>query len=337
MFLLACYFISACLTALLVARWKRVDVILAHWVLPMGPVGAIVASCLGRPLVVVAHGSDVNRYASQGFGQRLCRWALSRSQRVVAVSHDLEEQLMHKFGVPMGKLVYLPMGVDAELFHLPSEETARQQTAGRDDERHVDRRTSACREAKNRLSLRPDSVVLLFVGDLISTKGVPELVAAWHRLRQRQIDVSLCLLGDGALREGLEAELHGEIRDGDCRLPGRVPQGELPVWYRAADLFVLPSHSEGTPVVVMEALACGLPVVSTRVGGIGELVEDGVSGCIIPPRDVETLSATLEALIADEARLERFRRRLRRHPRDYSSRASACRLRGVLEEVWEMK
>ncbi len=341
--LLSSYFVSACCTALAVARAKRVDVILAHWILPMGLVGAIVAMCLRRPLVVVAHGSDVNRYASGRIGRWLCRWTLRRSRRVVAVSHDLRERMMRTLGVPKERLVHLPMGVDAGLFHLPPDDLVDLDNAtagGGDRERRdgnasstAESRGASVRAVRSRLGVKLDGSMLLFVGDLTPAKGVPELVSAWRRLRKRRTDVSLCLVGEGPLREGLQAELAREIEDGDCRLPGRVPQSDLPLWYRSADVLVLPSHSEGAPVAVMEALACGLPVVATEVGGSGELVEDGVTGCLVPPRDIGCLTSTLDGLIADEERLRSFRRELRRRPAARSSRQQARHLRGVLQEV----
>ncbi len=310
---LGCYFLSAVLAALAAARSRRVDVILAHWVVPMGTVGAVVALVLRRPLVIVAHGSDVNRYASGTFRRWLCRWTLRRSRRVVAVSHDLEERLVRSFGVSVDKLVHLPMGVDTGLFHLPPE-------------------AGASRAERDELGLAPGAFVLLFVGDLTPPKGVLELVEAWRRLRGQR-SVTLCLVGDGSLRHELEAELRLEIETGDCHLPGRVRQVDLPRWYRAADILVLPSHSEGAPVVVMEALACGLPVVATRVGGVGELVDDGATGRLVPARDVEALASTLDRLLSEPETLRSFRERLRQGPEDRSSRARARDLGGVLRDV----
>ena len=156
---LGCYFLSAVLAALAAARSRHVDVILAHWVVPMGTVGAVVALVLRRPLVIVAHGSDVNRYASGKIRRWLCRWTLGRSRRVLAVSHDLEERLVRSFGVSVDKLVHLPMGVDTGLFHLPAE-------------------AGASRAERDELGLAADAFVLLFVGDLTPPKGVLELVEA---------------------------------------------------------------------------------------------------------------------------------------------------------------
>ncbi|MGQ9591996.1 MAG: glycosyltransferase, partial [Planctomycetota bacterium] len=116
------------------------------------------------------------------------------------------------------------------------------------------------------------------------------------------------------------------------RTLGVVPQAELAAWYRAADLFVLPSASEGCPVSAEEALACGLPVVASRVGGLPEIVDDGVTGRLVRAGDPAELERALRESLEPE-RLESLRRGVFASRRDDSVEARAEEFRKILAEV----
>jgi glycosyltransferase involved in cell wall biosynthesis len=147
---------------------------------------------------------------------------------------------------------------------------------------------------------------LLFVGRLAAVKGLPVLLEALALLRQTQPDVVLTLAGDGSDRQALErraAELgvHEHVR-----FLGYQSQAEVRELLRQADVFVSSSFAEGVPVVLMEAMAAGVPVVATRIAGIPELVEDGVCGFLVPPGDPEPLAEKVEVLLADPRIRDRF-------------------------------
>jgi colanic acid/amylovoran biosynthesis glycosyltransferase len=144
---------------------------------------------------------------------------------------------------------------------------------------------------------------LLFVGRLTEKKGVPYLLEAVAHLRDRGHDVALDLLGDGALRASLEAHA-GALGIGDrVRFHGRASHDAVVAAMRDAHVLVTPSvtaadgDQEGIPNVVKEAMASGLPVVATRHGGIPELVEDGVSGVLVPPADAFALADGVATLL----------------------------------------
>jgi glycosyltransferase involved in cell wall biosynthesis len=122
------------------------------------------------------------------------------------------------------------------------------------------------------------------------TKGIAELMPAFLLLRERYAGLRMRVVGDPP--EGLAG------RDG-VDVIGRVPREAMPDEYRRADLFVLPTLSDNTPVTLMEAMASGLPAVATAVGGIPELVVPGVTGRLVPPGDIPALAAALEGLLAD--------------------------------------
>jgi glycosyltransferase involved in cell wall biosynthesis len=142
---------------------------------------------------------------------------------------------------------------------------------------------------------------VLSVGRLVPGKGHAVLLSALARLREEGIDTRATLVGDGPERESLE-RLAAELRL-DVRFAGAVGQDELPVFYADADLFCLPTFAEGLGVVLLEAMACGLPVVSTLVMGVPEAVEDGETGLLVSPgRDDLLADAIARLAVAPELR-----------------------------------
>lgn len=140
---------------------------------------------------------------------------------------------------------------------------------------------------------------ILFVGRLAAAKGVPILLEAFARLRARLPDARLTLVGDGPARPELEARA-AELGVADAvRFMGYLSQDEVTAQLARSDLFALPSFAEGVPVVLMEAMATSLPVLATRIAGIPELVEDGVSGRIVAPGDLEAFAAAMVELLSD--------------------------------------
>ena len=138
---------------------------------------------------------------------------------------------------------------------------------------------------------------LIFVGRLAAVKGLRVLIEAFAQARQTRPDLHLTLVGDGddrAMLERLAAPLGDAVH-----FAGYLSQEAVAAALAEADAFVLPSFAEGLPVVLMEALAAGRPVIATQVAGVSELVEDGVTGFIVPPGDSETLADRIGRLADD--------------------------------------
>jgi colanic acid/amylovoran biosynthesis glycosyltransferase len=173
---------------------------------------------------------------------------------------------------------------------------------------------------------------LLCVGRLLHGKGLPLLLEAVARLRARGLDVRVTIAGDGPAREECVAAARRLGLDGAVRFLGAVGQDGIRELYERADVFCLPSFAEGIPVVVMEAMALELPVVTTRIMGIPELVEDGEEGILVPPGRVDPLADALERLVRSPAERRRLGEAARRKiARDYDVAASARRMRALLE------
>ncbi len=243
---------------------NKVDVVLGSWAYPDGFAAVIASRLLGVPCVIKLHGSDINAIAKLPGPRRMLSWALPRAARVVAVSRALGEEAI-ALGVRRDHLAIVMNGVDSELFRP---------------------RDRAAARAELGLSVGP---LVVYVGNLKPEKGVAELAEAWPNVAAAVPDAQLAVVGDGPLRDRLAGDR--------IRLVGPQPLERVPTWMAAADIVVLPSHSEGTPNVVLEALASGRRVVASNVGGIPDLITRPELGALVPPRDATALAAAMIAAL----------------------------------------
>lgn len=245
----------------------RVDIVLGSWAYPDGFAAVIAARMLQVPCVVKLHGSDINVIAKLPGPRRLTGWALPRAARVVAVSRALADEVV-ALGVPRDRVAIVMNGVDSELFH-PADRAA----------------------ARAELGL-PDGPLALYVGNLKPEKGVLDLARAWASVPRG----TLAIVGGGPAKAALEEAAAAQA--GRIHLAGPQPLAAIPRWMAACDVLVLPSHAEGTPNVILEALACGRRVVATGVGGIPDLITSAALGELVPPRDPDALAAALARALA---------------------------------------
>ena len=150
----------------------------------------------------------------------------------------------------------------------------------------------------------PGECVVGCVASLQSGKGLPELVAAAGAVSERRPEVRVVIVGDGPLRSDLERQIAAHRLERVVRLDG--DSGDARALYPGFDIAVQASDSESLPNAVLEAAAAGLPIVATAVGGTPEILEDGLSGILVPPRDPAALSAAIEGLAADPAARSRL-------------------------------
>ncbi len=244
----------------------KVDVVLGTWAYPDGFAAVIAARLLGVPCVVKLHGSDINLIAKEPGPRKMTSWALPQASRVVAVSRALADEVV-AMGVERERVAIVMNGVDGELFR-PRDRAA----------------------ARAELGL-PAGPLAVYVGNLKPEKGVLDLGAAWQTVAREQPDATLVIVGDGPLQRELAAMT--EALAERVRLIARQPLERVPSFMAAADILVLPSHSEGTPNVVLEALASGRRVVATSVGGVPDLITHDTLGELVPPRDPDALAAAI--------------------------------------------
>ncbi len=255
------------------AEWK-VDLLHAHE-FAMNTYGTVVARLAGKPIVTTVHGKH---YHGERLHRRLAyRFVARAASRMVAVSDDIARDLVERVGVRPGGLVTVYNGIDLAAVRRPGEGP----------------------RVRRELGLDPDAPVVGAIGNLFPVKGHTYLVQAAARLARDWPDLVVLLCGRPILEAELEAEA-ARLGVGDrVRFLGfRDDVGAL---LDALDVFVLPSLSEGLSLSLIEAMAAGTPVVTTAVGGNPELVEDGVTGLLVPPRDPAALAAAVGRLLADRA------------------------------------
>lgn len=244
------------------------DVMLASWAYPDAAGAAWVARLLGIPYVVKLHGSDLNVQAEFHLRRPQIRWVLRGAAGVVAVSRALARKAV-ALGATADTVEPIYNGVDTGLFHRGDRSAARV-----------------------RLNLPADAPIVLYVGNLKATKGCHDLIEAFPALMARHPDARLVYVGDGPCRGNLEDRAAALCAAPSVRFAGAVDHAELADWFRAANVLCLPSHNEGVPNVVLEAMACGTPIVATAVGGIPEVVPDH-AGILVPPHQPHELGTAL--------------------------------------------
>lgn len=263
----------ACAAALRAAiRRERPDVVLAYWMYPDAWAAWRVARSLGLPLVAGARGSDLR--VRDRMSAWFTRQVAADADRLLVVSQDLGRVAVSRYGVDARRVRAIANGCDAGIFHPRPRGAAR---AG--------------------LGFPADARIVAYVGRLVPEKGLRELVQAMGPMCHAHADLQLAIIGDGPMREALQGlAAQSGLR---VHMPGALPPGDVAQWLAAADLLALPSYSEGHPNVLVEALACGRPVVASDVGGIPEVV-DASCGLLVPPRDAQALGAALEQALARE-------------------------------------
>ncbi len=252
------------------------DVVYAPWAYPDGWAAVRLGREAGVPVVVKVLGSDVLQLPRYPGRRRATVEALQQADRVVAVSRDLAERVVG-LGISPAFIRVIYDGVNADLFN-PGPRAA----------------------ARARLGLAEETPVLLFVGNLLPVKAPDVLLDACERLTAQELDFACYLVGDGPLKPSLERRVRERGLSGRVTLCGALPHSRLPDWFRAASVVALPSYSEGVPNVLLEALACGTPFVASRVGGIPEIADSGVSR-LVPPGCADSLARALRPFLTRPA------------------------------------
>ena len=242
------------------------DVMLVSWLYPDGWAAVKVAQLAGMgPVVLIAQGSDVHRYLNIPARRRCILKAVGGSAGVITRSRSLAT-LLAGAGANSSTLFPITNGINSSTF-----------TSG-------DRE-----EARRGLGISTAAKLLLYVGNFLEVKNPLLLVRAFSKLCAMlpSEPLQLVMVGKGPLQSAVAAEA-AKLGVGDrVMLTGPLLPGEVATWMRAAELFCMTSKNEGLPNVILEAQACGLPVVSTAVGSIEELVDEPWKGGLSSPHDLD--------------------------------------------------
>ena len=263
---------------------------------------------LRAPLIAWHSGSLLGRH----LGRALRRWTLPRSDFLLVSSEAEKRNLVSFYRVDPNRIrvVLTPLDLHA---YRPMDRASCLQQAG----------------------LPPDRAYFLFVGRLVDhLKRISVAIRAAARVRAQRPDVHLLILGDGPDRRRLEA-LAAEAAPGHVTFLGWIGDPlRKALYYNAAEALVLPSTQEGFPTVIGEAMSCGTPVISSDIGGCSELVQDGVTGWLIPPGDEDALCHAMLRLLAMPGAGELRRRARQAAEARLAPPVVERALRQCFDEIW---
>lgn len=278
--------------ALLARERRRYQVLHCHQMISPMTLALMARALPGKRLVINPHGrgprGDVAKLTRLRplTGKLRVAAALRWGDAFVAIAREIHDEL-RTMGVQEERIWDIANGVDVERF-----------APAAPDERM---------DLRRRLGL-PDGKLVVFVGRLTVAKALDVLLNAWAQRDATLADAHLILVGDGELRDDLMRQMHALGIAQSVVFTGST--NDTAAYLRACDAFVLSSRTEGMPVALLEAMACGLPCVATRVGGSVEVLEDGTSGRLVAPEDAAALAKALAEALATPAWGIRARRRI---------------------------
>jgi glycosyltransferase involved in cell wall biosynthesis len=271
-------------------RQERPQILHTHTA-KAGTVGRVAALLAGsrRPPIVVHtfHGHVLRGYFGplrSHFFRLLERWLAARTTALIAVSPQVRDDLVSLGIAPRERFAVIRLGIELDE-RIAAEQNGRV-------------------ESRRYLGIPGERFAVGWIGRMTAVKRTDDVLVAFKRLRENGVDATLCMVGDGPDRAGLEQRAHdlGIVRD--TLFLGY--QEDVAPFYAAFDALVLPSSNEGTPVSVIEALGAGRPVVATRVGGVPDVVRDGVDGFLVEPGATAELADRLAQLAQDPTLRERM-------------------------------
>ena len=243
---------------LIVTKKIRFEIIHAHFVYRPGYVAAILGKILRKPVIITAHGSDIhqNLYSEDTVIRKRTINALQCSKCIIAVSENLKNMIIDEgFG---DKTFVIPCGFSySKIFQMDA---------------------NKCRV---KLFLETNKKILLFIGNLVAVKGVDVLIEAFRIVRDKIDNIDLLIVGDGPESDSLKQQVYKIGLKGMVYFLGRKNHTEIPLYVNASDILAVPSRNEGRSVAIIEALACGKPVVASRVGGIPETIVNDKLGILV--------------------------------------------------------
>ena len=248
------------------------DMIDAHYYYPDGVAAALLARHFNKPFTITARGTDLNLIPQYTLPRKMMQWAAGKAQASIGVSSALVE-LLRGLGAAEDSLHVMRNGVDLTRFQ-PQPQLQMRQELG--------------------LAGAP---LLLSVGNLVTLKGHDIAIDALARLLPDWPDASLVIIGEGPQRRQLFEHAQRLGVDARVRLTGALPNAALSRWYSAADILLLPSSREGWANVLLESMACGTPVVATKVGGSSEVVAAAAAGELVDARSGAAFADVIDRLL----------------------------------------
>ncbi len=312
---LPAFFISSFFSTLSIVRKENIDIINSHWVVPQGFICALVKKITGVKHVVTAHAADIFMLKRFGIiGKAVTNFIIKNSDIILPVSNYIKEKIMSLSSLPKTHAI-VSMGANINKFIVTADKKV----------------------LRERLCL-DNKFTFLFVGKLIEKKGLDSLIHASKILKDKNLDFNLVIVGGGPLEQSLRY-LSGSLGLMQyIKFMGWVKNDSLPDIYSASDVLVVPSifdkkgETEGLPVVIVEAMACGIPVIGSRISGIPEIVSDNENGMLFSPGEANELAQKMYEMMSRND-IGRFREEALKTSKSYSWHSISEKYRVAIEHV----
>lgn len=279
------YLISLFFNLIWIIRKYNVDIIHAHSVIPTGLIGVIVAKIIRKPVFITIHGMDVTNFENHHIYNRLISFSLKNCNKAITVSEYLANMIV-SLRTNQDNIIILRNAVNQNRF-----------------------RPFKNKKLRKQYKINEEDILIVFVGYLDVFKGIFELIDVFFEISKRNNrNLKLMIIGTGPKEDQLKIKVLNLGLKKSVIFTGEIPPIEIHEYYQSADIFILPSHNDagGPPLVFIEAMACGLPVIGTEVGGIPEGIINGINGFIVPPKNVDELTKKLNILLDDENLRKQF-------------------------------
>ena len=298
-----------------VAKREQLDLMHVHYAIPHAATAWLAKQMLeheglGLKIVTTLHGTDITLVGQDPSYYTLTKFSIEQSDAVTAVSAYLRDETYRAFGCGHCDLRVIPNFISTTDYHPPTDDSFRKRLAPKDHR------------------------VLMHVSNFRPVKRVGDVIKIFARVRQK-LPATLVLVGDGPDRDAAQHEvdtLGGGLRK-DVRFLGKVESvGDV---LRGADLFLLPSATESFGLAALEAMACGVPVVASAVGGLPEVVQDGTTGFLAPVGDVAVMADQALRILEEPAMLQRMRRASTDHALEFSADRVVPQYEALYNEVMQ--
>ena len=274
-------------------RKHRFDAIHAFWLLPNGFIGAVLCKAYKLPLIITMQGSDMFIAKQNPFFKWMAIWTLKHTAMVTSVTPTFLPELA-ALGAPSERRCLIPNGVDPEVFPPLSH-----------------KQLAALRK---KLSIPAGDLIVFALGRIVFKKGFDFLVQAFPLVHEEVPNVTLIIGGDGTDLSRLKTMAKALNVSESIRFTGTINRTDVPAYFDLCDIFTLPAvfdpkgNVDGCPNVILEAMACGKPVVASGISGIPVVVKNNETGILVEEKNVKQLAAALVALLTNKPKREQFGR-----------------------------
>jgi len=265
----------------------------------------VVKKYFKTPYLVYGRGSDV--YGSWPLKKIISKVVLRTADAVVALSENMRREIKN---IEQRDVIIIPNGIELGRFQYESKDSIRKTLKFNDEDK-----------------------IIIFVGNLRKVKGVEYLIESMKEITEKEKNAKLIILGDGEERSDLEELVSTLFMDKYIKFLGRISNESIPKYMMASDLFVLPSVSESFGIVNLEAMASGLPIVATKVGGVPEIIKENINGLLVEPRNSIDLSLKIIKLLHNQPLAKKISNNNKSYVKNFSWVSVILKLNNVYIDI----